>query len=37
MIVFIGCGATKMKTACKARKMYVGNYVQHMEFYLWKK
>lgn len=28
MIVFIGCGATKMKTACKARKMYVGNYVQ---------
>lgn len=27
MIVFIGCGATKMKTACKARKMYVGNYV----------
>ena len=28
MIVFIGCGATKMKNACKARKMYVGNYVQ---------
>lgn len=28
MIVFIGCAATKMKNACKARKMYVGNYVQ---------
>lgn len=28
MIVFIGCGAKKMKKPCKAKKMYVGNYVQ---------
>lgn len=26
MIVFIGCGASKMKNACKAKNMYVGNY-----------
>ena len=28
MIVFIGCGASKMKNACKAKNMYVGNYFQ---------
>lgn len=26
MIVFIGCGAAKMKNACKAKNMYIGNY-----------
>ena len=27
-IVFVGCGVTKMKKPCKAKYMYVGNYVQ---------
>ena len=28
MIVFIGCGVTKMKNPCKVKKMYAGNYFQ---------
>lgn len=28
MIVFVGCGVTKMKNACKVKKMYAGNYFQ---------
>ena len=27
-IVFVGCGVTKMKKPCTAKKMYVGHYVQ---------
>lgn len=28
MIVFVGCGVTKMKNPCKVKKMYAGNYFQ---------
>lgn len=33
MIVFVGCGATKRKKACKAEDMYIGNYFRQCMLY----